>query len=114
MCIEVTCWLHSLQMYEMRKTNLIFTLYLFGTGIFSVLLWYPSMIYLDLSGMGGYDGFASVSMMEQHGVWSSTDSHTFVYYILNGAFLIWCVSLINLPFVFVLGLKKYWKKLNRS
>jgi hypothetical protein len=74
-----------------------FIIYLAITGVFPVLLLYPSLIYWDLAGMGGYDGFASSTMMEQHGVWSATDEHPVVYYIFNGCFLLWCLSLVNLP-----------------
>lgn len=84
-----------------------------GTGILPILLWYPAMIYLDLAGIGGYEGFASISMMEQHGIWSSRDSHSIIYYVFNGLYFLWCVTLINLPVAFVLIVRKYWGKRNR-
>ncbi len=86
----------------MKKSCLRFAMYVLFAILFPVLLWYPAMMYLDLAGMGGYSGFANVSMMETHGCWSSSDSHTVVYYAFHVIYVFWCGSLIHLPVTFVL------------
>ncbi|GAK52392.1 hypothetical protein U14_03643 [Candidatus Moduliflexus flocculans] len=88
------------------------TAYFICSGLFPLLLWYPSMIFMDLAGMGGYDGFASVSFMEKYGVWSSQDSHAVVYYFFNAIFIFWAASLINIPVALILLLKEFWVKLH--
>ena len=85
----------------MRKATVRFTAYLILTGALPVLLLYPSLVYLDLSGMGGYDGFASTAMMERHGMWSATNGHTAFYFVVNGIFLLWCLSCVNLPIALI-------------
>lgn len=57
---------------------------------------YPAMIYLDLAGMGGYDGFASPNMMLEHGTWRALNKVTLVHRIMNGIYLLWLFSLLNL------------------
>ena len=36
-----------------------------------ILLLYPALVYGDLSGMGGYDGFATAEMMITYGSWAT-------------------------------------------
>jgi hypothetical protein len=74
-----------------------FTYYLIITGILPIILYYPALISWDLSGMGGYDGFASPSMMERYGAWSATEEITAGYLLFSGLYLMWLISLVNLP-----------------
>jgi hypothetical protein len=94
----------------MSKPYNVLIFYVIVTGVLPVLLAYPSLIYLDLAGMGGYDGFASVAMMEKHGVWSSTEDQTMFYYAFGGLYILWCISLVNLPIALVVILRKFQKK----
>lgn len=102
----------------MRKTHWKWLIYVISTGVLPILLFYPAMIYRDLAGMGGYDGFASISMMERHGAWSVNESSTGIYHIFEGLSLLWLLSLINLPvgggIALALILKKYWGLGRRS
>jgi hypothetical protein len=93
----------------MKKQHVRFIVYLVMTGACPILLLYPSFVYLDLAGMGGYDGFASPMMMEQQGMWSATGGHTMVFYALNGCFLLWILSLVNLPIACVVTVRNIQK-----
>lgn len=76
--------------------------YLAATLISCLILAYPAMIYYDLAGQGGYDGFASPRMMREHGVWREETGHTPTYYAYLGMSLCWLLSVVNLPFAAML------------
>jgi hypothetical protein len=60
-------------------------------------LFYPAMVYLDLAGMGGYDGFASPQMKLDHGAWrADANRPTTVYLILAAIHVTWLLSLVSL------------------
>lgn len=87
-----------------------FTYYLIITGILPIILFYPAMIYGDLSGMGGYDGFATPAMMERYGAWSETEEMTVGYLLFTGLHVVWLISLVNLPLAGVLACIRWWTK----
>jgi hypothetical protein len=61
------------------------------------VLFYPALIYYDLSGMGGYDGFASPMMIAEHSAEMSTDdTRTSIYYLFQVINFLWLASLVNL------------------
>jgi hypothetical protein len=63
-----------------------------------IALLYPALVYLDLAGMGGYDGFASPRMMELYGIGASTASHyVLIYYVFGMIYVGWLLSALNLP-----------------
>jgi hypothetical protein len=60
-------------------------------------LFYPAMVYLDLAGMEGYDGFASPQMLLDHGAWrADAGPPTAVYRILAAIHVTWLLSLVSL------------------
>jgi hypothetical protein len=62
-----------------------------------IVLFYPTMVYLDLAGIGGYDGFTSPQMMLDHGAWrAEADRPTIVYRILAAIHVTWLLSLVSL------------------
>jgi hypothetical protein len=62
-----------------------------------ILLLYPLLVYGDLMGMGGYDGFASPSMMEKYGVWGTTSNvPPITNFVFLGLTITWLLSLANL------------------
>jgi hypothetical protein len=48
-------------------------------------LFYPAMVYPDLAGMGGYDGFASPKMMLDHGAWRADAERPKAVYLMFAA-----------------------------
>jgi hypothetical protein len=79
-------------------------------------LFYPAMMYLDLAGMGGYDGFASSQMMLDHGTWrADADRPTAVYLIFAAIYVTWLLSLVSLVLeAFLLGLAAILKRRARK
>ena len=69
-------------------------------------LFCPAMVYLDLAGMGGYDGFASPQMKLDHGAWrADANRPTTVYLIFAAIYVTWLLSLVSLVLeAFLLGL----------
>ena len=64
---------------------------------FFIALFYPAMVYLDLAGMGGYDGFAPSEMMLNHGAWrENADPPTAVYLMFAAIYAAWLFSPISL------------------
>jgi len=60
-------------------------------------LFFPAMVYLDLAGMGGHDGFASPQMMLDHGAWrADADRPTTIYLIFAAMHALWLLSLVSL------------------
>ena len=87
-----------MQASRSEESRSILIAYLAVTAVFSVALFYPAMVYYDLAGMGGYDGFASPEMMLKHGAWApATSGHTFVYHAFEALALLWLLALMNLP-----------------
>jgi hypothetical protein len=91
-----------------------FTYYLIITGTLPIILFYPAMIYGDLSGMGGYDGFATPAMMERYGAWSAAEEMTAGYLLCTGLYVVWLISLVNFPLAGVLVLIRWWTKRRRE
>ena len=82
----------------MRDSRQLLVGYLVATIAIPFVLLYPALIYGDLAGMGGYDGFASPEMMIEYGAWASaTSGHAPAYLIFAGLYAIWLLSLANLP-----------------
>ena len=71
-----------------------------------LLFAYPAWVYSDLAGMGGYDGFASPAMMREHGAWRDEAGHTSIYRIFLAMYLVWLLSLANLPVAVVLSVRR--------
>jgi hypothetical protein len=95
----------------MKDSRLFLATYLAGTLLFPVALLYPALIYGDLAGMGGYDGYASPEMMTEYGVWKSVASdHTPIYFIFAGTSLIWLLSVVNLPIAVVIVMSRLIQK----
>ena len=94
----------------MKLNRILLVIYLVGTIVIPFLLSYPSMIYLDLAGMGGYDGFASREMMMEHGVWSSAERRTFVYLVFQAVYRVWLLSIANLPIAIGVIIKKVMQR----
>ncbi|MCP4543382.1 MAG: nitrile hydratase subunit beta [Chloroflexi bacterium] len=90
----------------MKRNCVLLVIYLIGTIVIPFLLFYPSMIYLDLAGMGGYDGFASHEMMMRHGIWSATERRTFVYLVFQVVYFVWLLSIANFPIAIGVIIKK--------
>jgi hypothetical protein len=87
--------------------------YLVGTITLPIVLLYPALIFSDLAGMGGYDRFATLNMMTEHGVWAPVaHGHTPVYFIFAGAYLIWLLSVANLPIAAVGLISRLARKAN--
>ena len=77
-------------------------IYLVLSILLPILLVYPALIYADLAGFGGYDGFAIPNMMVDHGVWPSAGEESIVYRLFNAAYCLWLPSVLNATFaVFV-------------
>jgi hypothetical protein len=70
-----------------------------------IILLYPALIYGDLSGMGGYDGFASLEMMTKYGSWVSDATNSVGYIFFSGLNILWLLSLINIPIAVILAFK---------
>jgi hypothetical protein len=71
----------------------------------AILLLYPALMYYDLEGMGGYDGFVSPEMMVESGAWaSSTSSQGPLYYALAGAAVLWLLSMASLSVAIIRSL----------
>jgi hypothetical protein len=66
---------------------------------------YPALIFYDLAGMGGYDGFASPAMMVEYGAWASTSGSSLVYTLFNITYFLWLLSLVNIPIAVGISLK---------
>ena len=79
----------------MKKGSRFFIGYVAMTLLLPVLLLHPTLIYYDLAGMGGYDGFASAELMLQHGSWNPRTTGTIVYYFFAAASVGWILSVVN-------------------
>ena len=79
---------------------------------FFIGLFYPAMVYVDLAGMGGYDGFASSEMMLNHGAWrGNADPPTAVYLMFAALYAGWLLSPISLVFgSLLLGIAAVFRK----
>jgi hypothetical protein len=93
---------------QMKGSRLILMTYLVGTIVLPIILLYPALVYYDLSGMGGYDGFASPEMMMKHGAWKPAESgDTLIYLVFAGASLLWLLSAANLPIAVGIIVRRY-------
>lgn len=82
----------------MAHTRWALSAYLIATVALPILLLYPALIYYDLAGMGGYDGFASPALMMEHGAWAPAGSApTVTFRAFEALSCIWALSLANLP-----------------
>ncbi len=82
----------------MKDSRQLLIRYLVATIVTPLVLLYPALIYLDLAGLGGYDGFASPEVMIEYGAWSSvTSGHAPIYHVFAGLYVAWLLSLANLP-----------------
>jgi len=97
---------------QVKRSRLILITYLAGAIVLPILLLYPALIYNDLAGMGGYDGFATHKMMAEHGVW--TPGHTSVYHIFAWAYRVWFLSIVNLPIAVVVLIVRFARKRNKE
>ncbi len=83
--------------------------YLFLTVSLPILLLYPLLVYGDLMGMGGYDGFASPDMMKKYGVWSITSNvPPITEFIFGGLSIVWFLSLANLLIAILFMLRSFF------
>jgi hypothetical protein len=84
-----------------------FRAYLVLSVLLPIVLLYPTLIYTDLAGMGGYDGFASHSMMTEHGLWAPANGLPSPVYVLFASIaLLWFLSVVNLGVAGVLAVKR--------
>lgn len=80
----------------MKPIRSVWIFYFFVSIVLAVALLYPTLIYYDLSGMGGYDGFASPTFMAENSTWATAEStHTSMYYLFQTLSVLWLISLIN-------------------
>jgi hypothetical protein len=95
----------------MKDSRQLLIGYLVATIAIPFVLLYPTLIYLDLAGMGGYDGFASPEMMKEYGAWSPvTNDHAPIYLILGGLSIVWLLSLVNLPVALIVLIGQVTRK----
>jgi hypothetical protein len=69
-------------------------------------LLYPALVYSDLAGLGGYDGFATPAMMLEHGAWATTNSRSLVYTLFSIVNWVWLLSLMNTPVAIGISVKR--------
>ena len=87
----------------MKVSRLLSIRYLIATIAIPLVLLYPALIYFDLAGMGGYEGFASLEIMKEYGAWSSAaNGHAPTYPIFAGLYAAWLLSLANLPVALII------------
>ena len=85
--------------------------YLTLAAALSIGLFYPYLVYTDLAGMGGYDGFASREMMLEHSAaWSGTSGPSIAYYVFAGFALLWALSFLRIPVSLVLLMRQSAKQ----